>query len=257
MRVAILFMLLTSAVGLFAQDRVTATFNNATFPEVAKAVEEQTPLRLFYDARLLDTLRITLTANALPVTELLTSVFSGSEFNFSQDDQRNIYITWRRAIVTGLPAGLLPGTAGARDQEASVDASLFDKKVRDRDANKDRVYVIGKPTRKLSGQAVVTGYVRDARTGEQMAGVAVFIKDPLIGTTTDPLGQYTIKLPRGRRVLTFQSLGMKQEERILMLYDDGTLDVEMIEEVTSLKDVVISADRDRAVQGLQMGKEKL
>ena len=257
MRAAILLILFTSALSLFAQDKVTATFSNASFPEVAKTIEDQTPLRLFYDARLLDTLRISLTANELPAVELLTAVFAGSEFNFSQDEQRNIYITWRRAIVTSLPAGLLPGANGGRDQETAVDASLFDKKVRERDANKDRVYVIGKPTRKLSGQAVVTGYVRDARTGEPMAGAAVFIKDPLIGTTTDPLGQYTIKLPRGRRVLTIQSLGMKQEERILMLYDNGSINVEMIEEVTSLKDVVISADRDRAVQGLQMGKEKL
>jgi hypothetical protein len=42
-----------------------------------------------------------------------------------------------------------------------------------------------------------------------------------------------------------------------MLYANGRLDIEMLEEVTPLKEVVIEADQDMRVKGIQMGMEKL
>jgi hypothetical protein len=50
---------------------------------------------------------------------------------------------------------------------------------------------------------------------------------------------------------------MKATERQIMLYGDGKLNIDLDEEVTPLKEVVVQSERDVRVSGLQMGAEKL
>ena len=59
----------------------------------------------------------------------------------------------------------------------------------------------------------MTGNISDFKTGEPMVGVAVFVKDPMIGATTDAYGYYTLRLPPGRTSCTVQGMGMKDTRR--------------------------------------------
>ena len=90
-----------------------------------------------------------------------------------------------------------------------------------------------------------------------MVGVAVFVKDPMIGATTDAYGYYTLRLPPGRHELYIQGMGMKDTRRQIMLHSDGKLDIELEEQVYTLKEVTISSEKIANVRNTTMGVERL
>jgi CarboxypepD_reg-like domain/TonB-dependent Receptor Plug Domain len=249
------FASLVLCFGYASAQRVNINLNNAPFQKLVDNVEQATPFRFYFHQQRIDSVYVTATGE-YDVRELLTEALQGSELSFAIDLNKNIYITKGRSILTSLPAGVIPKRNIAGGDE-NFDASSFEKKNKKQAEEASVVYVLGAKSAGLKGNATVTGFVRDASTGEALPGVAVFQPDPLVGSSTDALGQYSITLPKGKRVLSIQSVGMKVVQRTIMLYGDGKLDIELEEEITALKDVVVSSEQEISVTGLQMGREKL
>jgi hypothetical protein len=250
-RIFILLFFLIWSVPMLAQQSESKKFS-----DFVSSLEKTHNVRFYFDPKWVDSLMVDGLAEDLKLPAILDKIFSGTDLNYTIDDQQNVFVMRKRALISGLPSGLIAG-AGTVSAEDESDLGAFSKKVKQDQGKEDFIYVLGSRSAGLNGTATVTGTVRDFRTGEPLVGVAVFLQDPLIGTTTDALGQFNITLPKGKRFLQFQSLGMKPVRRILMIYQDGKIDVELEEEITPLKDVVISAERDQAVQGVLFGKEKL
>ena len=90
-----------------------------------------------------------------------------------------------------------------------------------------------------------------------MVGVAVFVKEPMVGTTTDAYGYYTLMLPPGRHELNIQGIGMKDSRRQIVIHSDGKLDIELEEQVYALKEVTISSEKIANVRNTSLGVERL
>lgn len=81
----------------------------------------------------------------------------------------------------------------------------------------------------------VTGVVKDA-AGQTMPGVNVIIKGTSTGTVTDTDGRYSIDAPAGS-ALQFSFIGYNPEE--ITLNGQTTVDVMMVEDVSTLQEVVV------------------
>jgi hypothetical protein len=103
----------------------------------------------------------------------------------------------------------------------------------------------------------ITGYIRDTRNGEPLIAASVMIEDTRTGVATDVYGSYSITVPKGRHIMKINSLGMRETRRQIDVQGPGRLDVEMKEDVTSLKAAVIVANKQSNVRGMQMGVERL
>ena len=88
-------------------------------------------------------------------------------------------------------------------------------------------------------------------------GAAVYIENPRIGTVSDQFGFYSVTLPRGKHDLKIRSIGLKDTRRRIILYSDDKFDIEMEDDVIALKEVVIEAEKDKNISGLQMGQERI
>ena len=245
-----------STMPAWAQNRITTSLNNANFLEFVKAVEAQTSYQFYFQPRWTDSLSVTIAAMEADLHQLLADVLQPTDLNFAIASDNKVFITKNRILLTNLPKGVIPKQTGSATDQ-SFDATSFDKKVKHMATAETKVYVLGTKSAGLAGSATITGFVRDAATGEPLPGVAVFLPDPLIGTSTNALGQYSLTLSKGKKIIAVQSVGMKATQRTLMLYGDGNLDVELEEEITALKEVTVSSDKEKSVTGLQMGKEKL
>ena len=153
-----------------------------------------------------DSLMVDVPDDKIPLRTILDKVFTGTDLNYTIDDQNNVFVIRKRAIISALPSGLIAGVAAVSVEDES-DLAAFSKKVKQDQGKEDFIFVLGSRSAGLNGTATVTGTVRDFRTGEPLVGVAVFLQEPLIGTTTDALGQYSINLPKGKRFLQFQKIG--------------------------------------------------
>ena len=235
---------------------LTGTYQDVPFAEFARQVAATTPYRLYFDPAEVDSLRVTLTATGQPVPTVLRQVLEPARLRFSIDEAYRVYITAGEAVQTQLPRGFFqpqnPPAAQANAPANTAPAALG----RPNRAAVSRVYNIGLGQASANGKATVTGRVRDDR-GESVVGALVYGDVPTGGVSTDQFGTYTLTLPVGRQRLNVRSLGFKNATRQLNLYGSGRLDIDLEEDITPLKEVVVEGEKAKNVTSLRMGVTKL
>ncbi len=260
-----LFLILTGAGAFRAfgqgagEQTISGNFAGTPFPQFVQAVESSTRYRFFYDARQTDTLKVTVQADAKPLRDVLFEIFKGTSYFFAIDDAQRVFITYDRVIMTGLPPRYFERTeSGEADQE--VVAGYLGKKEEAKLSltEENKLFQIGtKPAGEVTGNANLAGHIRSAASGEAVIGAVIYIETPRIGVSTDQFGYFSLTIPKGRHELKIKSIGMKDTKRQVMLYADGKLNVEMYDDVIPLREVVIEAEKDVNVSGMQMGLERL
>ncbi|WP_400191559.1 carboxypeptidase-like regulatory domain-containing protein [Hymenobacter sp. B81] len=239
---------------------ISANLDSVRFDEFVRRVEAQTPHRFYFEAEAVDSLRISLHVQQQPLAQVLERALQPSGLKFAIDAHRRIYITRGAAVLTDLPehyqlpsadspvaglapddAALLSSTAAARRRRAAAEQKLVEVGT-------------GQPDK---SRPTLAGYIRDLKTGEGVAGATVFIESPPTGASTDQFGFYSLTLPAGRHEVRVRGIGLKSTRRQVLLRADGKLDIDVEEDITPLKEVVIEGNKDANVARVQMGVEKL
>jgi hypothetical protein len=257
-----LFLVTTGSVRAQTQrdTLVTGDFVNLTFPKFAASVAAQTPYRFYFKSKVLDTLVINLRVKDKTVNAVLDQVLEGTDFHYAVDAQHHVYILEGHAIQTSLPDHFFNREDRRTDFDnaALLEALSQEKKDKQGQVEENKVYAVGRKTKVIGeGNATISGRVKAVENGEPIVGATVYIESPSIGTTTDQFGFFRLSIPKGRKVVNFKSLGMKNTRRTVLLYGDGNLDVEMQEDVKPLREVIIESEKDKNISGMQMGRDKL
>ena len=104
----------------------------------------------------------------------------------------------------------------------------------------------------------VSGYVKDAITGEVLIFASVAIVEMKAGVSTNQYGYYSIKVPAGNYTLLYSYLGYETVERKINLKANVTIDMELKPKSNTLKSVEISAEGIKsAVKSLEMSSIRL
>jgi hypothetical protein len=258
----VLFVALTCLLILIqlpsqAQQRLKGgRLSNASFENLVEAIEQQTDYRFYYSQTWTDSLVINVDLAGKSVADVLSEIVSGTSLHFAIDGSHRVFVTSGREIMTQLPDGYFGGETQPRERPA-FDFSAYEKKEKALKEAETKIHPIGRNTGNATGTVTIAGNILDAATGEPVIGASIFIENPLVGITTDQFGYYALTLPKGRHELKIQSVGMKTTARFIMLYSNGRLDIELEEEITPLKEVVVEAEAEAHVKGMQMGMEKL
>jgi len=236
---------------------VSGDFSNLRFEQFARQIEGRTPYRFFFNSRDVDSLVVNLQVTNQPLNTVLRELFNGSKYYFAIDHQQRVYITLDRPIRTELPIGFFQGGASIANSDSAMNDYLT-QGAKKRIEIESKLYEIGRRTNPIRpGRATLAGSVRNVASGEPIVGAAVYIENPRMGTVTDQFGYYSFTLPRGRHILKLRSIGMKDTQRRIVLYSEGKLDIEMEDDVIALKEVVIEAEKDVNVSGMQMGQQRV
>jgi hypothetical protein len=238
------------------QNQITARLSNASFDEFVKVAESQTSFHFFYDHRSTDSLQINLIADKAPLVQVLKQIFDGTRFSFSVY-HKSIFITQGRQVYTFLPSPLFDDDVEASvEDERPIVYSDFDLKEQSKE-DENKVYTIGDRTNPSKGAATISGVIKNGSTGEALVGATVLEESSSTGSITDPFGRYQLSLNKGSHTLKVKMLGMKATVRHIIVFSNGTLNIELTEEITPLKEVLVRSDKDVQVMGLQMGTQKL
>lgn len=235
---------------------INGDFRSLSFDQVVEAIERQSDYRFFYDSRQTDSLTIDTAVSGQPIEVALDAILAGTAFQFAVTADHRVFVTYDRPILTELPPGFFTDSV-APSQAIAFDYSAYEKKSKEAKAAENKVHLIGRQTGNPDGTATIAGSIKDGESGEPLPGASVFVENPLIGITTDQFGYYALTLPKGRHTLKIQSVGMKSTTRHIVLQSPGRLDVEMEGDIKPLKEVVVEAESDAHIMGMQMGTEKL
>lgn len=255
----ILFFLLC-CLQIFAQKEtlpnVTVDLDSASLEKFVQVLESQTNLHFYFDTAQTDSVTISMHVQRQPLKKVLEQAFVNTPFRYSITNDGYAFITKGRDIETVFEPLLATG------EKASTIAVTNELQKRGKDNVKttleNKVYEVGdKLLQANSETAVIAGNITDAKTGEPVVGAYLQVDQAGPSGVTDQFGYFSFSLPRGKHVISIQSLGMKDTKRQVQLYNDGKLNIDMQGTVLTIKNVIISAQKLSNVRSTQMGIQKI
>jgi hypothetical protein len=100
----------------------------------------------------------------------------------------------------------------------------------------------------------LSGYIKDASSGETLIGANIYIQEAQIGIATNAYGFYSISIPPGAYTIRVTYLGYNTQQQTINLIENRTLDIALVSEDREIEEIVIDDVRkDENVQGTQMG----
>ncbi len=236
---------------------ISVNFQQASIEQFVTDLEAKTGLHFYYNPPQFDSLKVTVQATEKPLDMVLGMAFRNTDFHYAITSQA-VFLTKGRQLNTSLAPGFF-NTPTTTAPVAAVTDYTEDKQTKVPEATtENKLYEIGIKTNNIkAGNATLAGYVRNIKTGEAIIGASIYNPDSKLGVSTDQFGYFSLTLPRGRQVLIIKGLGLKDTRRRIVLYTDGKLNIEMQEQVTSLKEVTISAEKVANVKSVEMGVNKL
>jgi len=246
----------------WSQDLVTSIHcDSIPFSEFITTLEEKIPVKVYYKPEWTDSMKVSLDANEVSAGDILSMVLKGTDLSYVLLDDY-IILSKRYKIKTNY-------SQDVRNAYTSGDSIIHSERPEYRPLVREteeihiispefQLHRIGNPSLRSSGdKAVISGYVIDAENGEPLVGAVVYFETQNIGTATNAYGFYSIQLPKGQFILDYRFVGMKSSRRNIQLFSDGLLNVEMEEDIVSLKEVSISAEGQQNVRSLSMGMERI
>jgi len=260
----ILYLILAGSFSAFGQSEdfiITARYEQTPFPLFVDDIENQAPVKFMYHPQIVDSFYVDGNFNSVPLRDVLKSVFAGTEVYFFINEYNQVILTQGYEVETDLAYNYFDrsevGSIG-RDTEVIDFLQEEERKAQLQNTLENKIIEIGQKGRISSKEYTnLAGYVRDVETGEPLIGALVYIEDPRIGVATDEYGYYSLTIPKGRHDLLLKCIGYKDSRRQIILYNEGKLDIEMLQDVIPLKEVIIESEKDINISGMQMGLDKL
>ncbi len=104
----------------------------------------------------------------------------------------------------------------------------------------------------------LSGYLKDAKTGESLFGANIYVKDLLKGTTANSYGFYSLTLDKGSYTVVYSFLGYQDQEFEIELNKDLRKNLDLGLKELVIKEVEIIAERDdKNTSSTDMGKVEM
>ena len=190
------------------QNLISGDFKDLTIQDFTKQLEQQTTYFFYYDISLFDSMRFTLSADHEPLSIVMDRAFSKTDFTWSVGRHDEVFLTRGTFVQTNLTATTVDTAKRKRPVYVEVNETKDQNAAIQNAKLENKLYQIGtNAANNGQANALVSGYVRDAKTGEAISGASIYIDKPKIGVATDQYGYYAISLPKGRLVSIFKVSG--------------------------------------------------
>jgi hypothetical protein len=104
----------------------------------------------------------------------------------------------------------------------------------------------------------ISGYMKDARTGEILLFANVVIVELNIGASTNQYGYYSLKVPAGSYSVQYSYIGYEMVTRQIRLQSNIMANVELPPKLTALNAVIITGSSEKkAIKSLEMSAIQL
>ena len=239
---------------------IDVDFKQAGIVQVTDDLKSKTGYRFYYDPVQFDSLKVTYKAVQKPLNVILAGIFENTTYHFVITDQQEVILTrnWQinndlvvsafngKPLQTPTPGEVSPGNNYFEEPKKVASAS-----------SENKLYSIGIPGNIKRGKATLAGYIRNVNSGEAIIGASIYEPVTHVGATTNQFGYYSISLAAGQYTLLIKAASMKDTRRQIALKGSGELNIEMREQIISLKEVKISTEKVANVRNVEMGVSKL
>ncbi|BFP42795.1 carboxypeptidase-like regulatory domain-containing protein [Flavobacteriaceae bacterium GF1] len=240
---------------------ISITFTDVTRVGVLEQLEEITEYEFFYIPEWFNNELITGDYQEVSIEFLLDAIFEGGNINYFLIGDQKVVLTQNNSIYDQLPQGFfgrkaktaITGTAAEKET-----SPVFYDDFISTDSKRIETHRIGKEnTDNIRENYKLSGFVKRKETGEPISNLAVVVKNQNRGTVTDDDGFYEIDLVAGVNMLQIKALGIENVEKRIIMYNDGTLNMELKESLQRLDEVTVTAEANKNVTDTSTGTEEI
>ncbi len=253
-RLVFIICLCWAAAAFSQEQRLSVTFNNTPLKDAILNVEEISGLQFYFVEEWFGNSRVSGDYDNVLVDELLDDLFKDTLINFYFAADGSIVLTRNNIIIDQLPEsffGKQEEDAGLVEEEVNP---LFVQEERATEIQEVETVRIGRQTRNNRRRTfTLSGIATNVETGKPIPDLAIIVSGTNLGTTTDANGFYSLDLPAGVNMIEARSLGIATNRKRVIIYNNGTLNLGMVESFTELDEVVVSGETDRNVAAAVTG----
>ena len=104
----------------------------------------------------------------------------------------------------------------------------------------------------------LSGYIKDQKTGENLKGANIIVKNSGDGAVSNDYGFYSLSLEEGEYVLVYSFVGYAVEKRTVNLNEDKRINISLKPEAINTDVVEIEGERpDANIENVEIGSESL
>ena len=238
--------------------RISCSFNNISFEDFVKELEQKNHLHFFFLEEWIDDLRVTVKADSVTLSVLMAQVLKSTSLGFVIKSADKIYLLPDNNFVNQIPDYFISDREQVFDSMKYGSESLAEERyLKGREPDMIETIVIGNRNKATPGRnAKISIKLTQEDTGEPLIGATFYIKDLEKGTATDVNGILNIVLPTGKYSGIFQCVGIEEVKCILDVQSDGFFSLPMKQKITSIAEVTISAN-ESFTRAASVGYERI
>ena len=249
----------------FSQNAPLTIFGDSkTSSEFFKELQDKSGYSFFYLDDWIENIEIEQNFQDATVSEILDAVLSDTSLNFYiLEEEKRVFLLQNTVIYDKLPPSFyqtldtLENTTVVQDQRNIPPPTFYNDEV-SQTTQKFPVVRIGRadeqnlrPTYTLSGRIV------NAQTGDPIPDMTIRAKGSGRVAVTDEQGSYELQMPAGYNIISTSAMGIQNTDREVIMYNDGTLNLQLQESLEQLEEVVVEADAVRNVEDAVSGSEEI
>lgn len=232
---------------------ITSVPDNIPVTDFFKNIEKSGGVFFFYRHEWIDSLKLVYKGGPLTLIDFLNRSLNEYGLSVFRMDSLHYILTRDYKIV---PSVRIDYRDEQREHKVSVAGSDFlgrESLAEEGSTENGHLVIVGRQLAPgTKGEAEITGYVRDRKTGEPIIGATVYVNELGTGCVTDPYGRYRLVIDPGRYMLVFRYVGMKEISQPVLLQSDGRVDINMEEKLYRLRELVVEGEKSDNITGTQM-----
>jgi hypothetical protein len=226
--VVFLFLLIRVSGQELSTVQIDHQYSNISFKEFAEKLQSEHQIRLLYNRKWIENISTPIIKDPVLLPDFLNELLRATDLHFIEYQGNVVIMPGKQQIVQNNGTGI-------------------------------NAIIIGDPLNKGKfRKAVISGTILDGKTEAPIPGATVYCEALSKITTSDRDGKFKMELPTGENRIKISFIGLNDETRDILIYNDGDIKIDLFEKYTSLNQVIILADRpEDNFKSTSMGMVKL
>ena len=243
---------------------ITISGDSKTSSQFFRELEDKSGYSFFYLEDWIENIEVTENFMDASITEILNAILSDTSLNFYVLEEENrVFLLQNTVVYDGLPPSFykqndsIAEKLGAIAQGNLPPPIFYNDEVSQTSQDLPVVRIGRTDEQNLRATYRLSGRVINAQTGAPIPDLALRVRGGNGVEVTNEQGEYELVLPAGYNVIVASAMGIMDSEREVIMYNDGTLNLQLQESLEQLQEVVVEADAGSNVEDAISGSEEI
>ncbi len=243
--------------GILAQKNdqpIDISFQKNDLESILYQIEEKTEYKFYFQRSWLTSYtNLSGDYRSATVESILEEILADTILNFYIKDQNTIILVPNTVIYDKLSEDFfgkdLNGNSIINEENNNNIVSPLFRNYQKLPNKKIETVRIGKASGKKSDHSfMLSGYVQNIQDNKPVANAILLINDKDIGVESNNTGYYEVQLKAGTYYIEIISFGMERLKKRVIIYNQGTLDFDLIENIQQLDEVILNTEINKNVE---------